>query len=164
MKRLLFLTLFLIGTTAIKAQDGFIGEIRLFAGNYPPRGWAFCNGQAMTVQQNAALFSILGCTYGGDCRTTFNLPDLRGRVPVGAGQGNNLTFHPLGQQWGHETVALTMSNSPVAIVPPVKVETSEDGTPISGAGPGMSQPFLVSPPSLGLNYIICLQGLYPVRE
>ena len=71
-------------------MDGTIGEIRMFAGNFAPRNWAFCAGQLLSISQNTALFSILGTTYGGNGQTTFGLPDLRGRVPVGAGTGPGL--------------------------------------------------------------------------
>ncbi|HCQ16454.1 MAG TPA: phage tail protein, partial [Cryomorphaceae bacterium] len=68
-------------------MDQMLGEVRIFAGNFAPRGWAFCAGQLLAISQNSALFSLLGTTYGGDGRTTFALPDLRGRAPIGVGQG-----------------------------------------------------------------------------
>ena len=91
------------------AQQGFLGEIRLFAGNFAPRSWAFCEGQLLAISQNTALFSILGTTYGGDGRTTFGLPDLRGRAPVSQGTGPGLSTHRLGQRGGteHETLNTT---------------------------------------------------------
>ncbi len=93
------------------AQEGyFIGEIRLFAGNFAPRGWAFCNGQLLSIAQNTALFSILGTTYGGDGRTTFALPDLRGRFGMQAGTGPGLSTRKLGQRFGLETNTLTTLN------------------------------------------------------
>lgn len=110
-KRLL-LALFFINVTPSMAQDGFIGEIRMFAGNFAPRGWAFCNGQLLPISQNAALFSILGTTYGGDGRTTFALPDLRGRAPIHAGNGPGLTDRRLGSKGGQETVTLTVTQMP----------------------------------------------------
>lgn len=85
-------------------MDGTIGEIRLFAGNFVPRGWAFCHGQLMSINQNSAAFSILGTTYGGDGRNTFGLPDLRGRVPVGQGAGPGLSRWSLGQKSGSEAM------------------------------------------------------------
>ena len=87
--------------------EPFLGEVIMFGGNFAPRNWAFCEGQLLLISQYSALFSILGTTYGGDGQTTFGLPDLRGRVPVGAGQGPGLTNRPLGQRSGQETVALT---------------------------------------------------------
>ncbi len=78
----------------------FIGEIMMFGGNFAPRGYAFCNGQLLSISENTALFSILGTTYGGDGRTTFGLPELRGRIPMHAGNGPGLTPRPLGQKTG----------------------------------------------------------------
>lgn len=89
-----------------------LGEIRMFAGNFAPRSWAFCNGQLMAISQNQALFSILGTTYGGDGRTTFALPDLRGRVPISPGQGAGLTDFRLGQRSGRNDVTFTVQNLP----------------------------------------------------
>src|SRR4051812_15498079 len=85
----------------------------MFAGNFAPRGWAFCNGQILPIAQNAALFSILGTTYGGNGTTTFGLPDLRGRVPVHQGQGPGLSQYDLGEQTGSEGVTLTINQVPV---------------------------------------------------
>ncbi|MHA2174882.1 MAG: phage tail protein, partial [Candidatus Hodarchaeales archaeon] len=87
----------------VASANPYLGEIILFAGNFAPRGWAFCDGQLLLISQNTALFSLLGITYGGDGRTTFALPDLRGRVPVHAGTGPGLTPRPLGQKGGSET-------------------------------------------------------------
>lgn len=78
-------------------MDPFLGTIAMFGFNFVPRGWAFCNGQIMSIQQNTALFSLLGTTYGGNGTTTFGLPDLRGRVPVGQGQGPGLSNYSIGQ-------------------------------------------------------------------
>jgi len=97
-------------------SDCFLGEIRMFAGNYNPEDWVLCNGQAMSVQQNQALFSLFGVTYGGDGVNTFNVPDLRGRVPVG--QGTNTTTNPpltartIGQTGGEESHTLTYGEMP----------------------------------------------------
>lgn len=90
-------------------SNPFIGEINMFAGNFAPRNWALCNGQLLPIASNSALFSILGTTYGGNGATTFGLPDLRGRVPMHAGNGPGLTFRPLGQKSGTENVTLTAS-------------------------------------------------------
>jgi microcystin-dependent protein len=93
--------------------DPFIGEIIMFAGNFAPRGWAFCDGQLLPISQNSALFSILGTTYGGDGRTTFALPDLRGRVPIHAGtSGPGLSYRNLGAKEGQEEMSLTVSQIP----------------------------------------------------
>jgi microcystin-dependent protein len=92
--------------------EPFIGEIILFAGNYAPAGWAFCNGQLLPISQNTALFSLLGTTYGGDGQTTFALPDLRGRTPIGSGSGPGLTSRALGERAGAETHTLTTAELP----------------------------------------------------
>jgi len=94
------------------AQEPFIGEIRWVGFNFAPRGWAPCDGQLLAISQNTALFSLLGTTYGGDGRTTFALPDMRGRVPVHKGQGPGLTNRDLGEAGGQESVALTTAQMP----------------------------------------------------
>ena len=172
--------------------EAYIGSIVLFAGNFAPRGWAFCQGQLLSISTNTALFSILGTTYGGNGQTTFALPDLRGRVPIGPGQGPGLTPVTLGQQAGSESVTLTVSQMPAhnhsvacdAAAADNAVPTNNyPGNPgsLSGAtlyGPtptatmapamisaaGGSQPFSVQQPYLGLNYIICLEGIFPSRN
>ena len=93
-------------------MDGNIAEIRLFAGTFAPRNWAFCAGQIMSIAQNNALFSLIGTYYGGDGRTSFGIPDLRGRVAVGAGTGPGLTPRVLGAQFGLEHTQLTLNNLP----------------------------------------------------
>ncbi len=87
--------------------EPFIAEIRMFAGTFSPRGWAFCDGQLLAISQNEALFSLLGTVYGGDGETTFGLPDLRGRIPIHVGTGPGLSPRPLGQKAGVENVTLT---------------------------------------------------------
>jgi len=86
-------------------QEPYIGEIMLFAGNFPPKGWAFCNGQILSIAQNSALFSILGTTYGGNGTTTFALPDLRSRVPVGIGQSPGLDNVEVGEKTNYQLMA-----------------------------------------------------------
>lgn len=93
-------------------MDNFIGQIILFAGNFDIKSYASCNGQLMSIAQNTALFSILGTTYGGDGRTTFALPDLRGRAPISQGQGPGLSNYTLGQVGGSETTTLITQNMP----------------------------------------------------
>ncbi len=93
-------------------SEPFIAEIRIFAGNFAPRGWAFCNGQLLPVSQNTALFSLIGTTYGGDGRTTTALPNLKGRAPMHPGRGPGLTARRLGQRGGVETVTLTEAQMP----------------------------------------------------
>jgi len=90
----------------------FIAEIRTFSFNFPPKGWAMCNGQLLSIQQNQALFSLLGTTYGGNGVTNFQLPDLRGRTPVHTGQGPGLPFVNLGQVGGEENHTLLITEMP----------------------------------------------------
>ena len=105
-------------------MDPFIGEIIMFGGNFAPRGWALCNGQLLSISQNSALFSILGTTYGGDGRTTFGLPDLRGRVSMHPGTGPGLSPRSLGQKGGAETETLTTSNMPSHTHPATAASTA----------------------------------------
>lgn len=90
----------------------YLGEIRLFAGNFQPRGWAFCDGRLLSIAQDSALFSLLGTIYGGDGQSTFGLPDLRGRVPLNQGQGPGLSSYTIGQAAGTQTVTLQTSQMP----------------------------------------------------
>lgn len=93
-------------------SDPFIGEIRMFGGNFPPRNWAFCNGQSLSISEYDALFALIGTTYGGDGQNTFGLPDLRGRIPVGEGSGPGLTPRVIGESAGTETVTLMQNQLP----------------------------------------------------
>jgi microcystin-dependent protein len=111
-KLLLVISVILLVTKFACAQEAFVGQIVLFAGNFEPRGWAFCDGRILPIAQNTALFSLLGTTYGGDGRTTFALPDLRGRVPVGRGQGPGLSDYTLGESAGEESVTLLATEMP----------------------------------------------------
>ncbi len=90
----------------------FVGQIFMFAGNFAPAGWAFCNGQLMPISENEVLFQLIGTTYGGDGQSTFAMPDLRGRLPVHQGQGGGLSSYILGQSGGTETVTLTTQQIP----------------------------------------------------
>lgn len=92
--------------------DPFVGEITIFAGNYAPQGWEFCDGQLLTISAHTALFSLLGTTYGGDGMTNFRLPDLRGRTPIGEGQGSGLSNRPLGSSGGEEAHSLNVDELP----------------------------------------------------
>jgi microcystin-dependent protein len=177
-------------------MEAFIGQITLFAGNFAPRGWAFCQGQLLSIAQNTALYSILGTTYGGDGRTTFALPDLQGRSPIQQGQGAGLSNYVLGQQGGNETVTLQNSQmpahnhslnvnntsgttgNPTNAYPgfAVNSETGSEFPVYDAAAPngtmnagviglnGGSEPHENRPPYLALNYIICLEGIYPSRN
>ena len=92
--------------------DPFVAEIRIFPFNFPPRGWAWCDGQLLPLSQNTALFSLLGTTYGGNGKSNFALPDLQGRAPMHPGQGPGLSLHDLGETGGSETVTLLESEIP----------------------------------------------------
>ncbi len=111
------------------SAEPFLASVDLWPCNFAPKGWAYCQGQLLPVSQNTALFSLIGNTYGGDGRTTFGLPDLRGRVPVGAGQGPGLSFYNLGQSSGTENVTLTINNMP-------QHTHNASGTVTPGAGTG----------------------------
>ncbi len=93
-------------------SDNFIGEIRMFGGNYAPMDWAFCNGQSMDINQNDVLYSLIGTTYGGDGQVKFNLPDLQGRLPLHMGSGPGLTPRVIGEKGGVEIVAVTEGTMP----------------------------------------------------
>ncbi len=109
---LLFLGLVLSSSNMNAQQEGFIGEIKMFGGTFAPRGWAFCDGQLLAISSNTALFSILGCQYGGDCRTTFALPDFRGRAAISAGRGPGLQNYPQASRGGSEFTTLTQAQLP----------------------------------------------------
>ena len=166
-------------------SEPFLGEIILFAGNFAPRGWAFCNGQILSIAQNTALFSILGTTYGGNGVTTFALPDLRGRVPVHPGQGPGLSQYDLGQVGGSETVTLSVNelpqhthrqpatnaeqttNRPNGALPArggVYGAVSDDSLLGPTTPAGGNQPHNNIQPYLALNYIIALEGIFPSRN
>lgn len=170
-------------------SDAYVGEIRMFAGDYAPQGWLPCDGRPLDISGNEVLFSLLSTTYGGDGRTNFNLPDLRGRLPIGMGQGQNpaLTNRPLGQSTGVEKVPLTEAHTPAhshsfAVGSAATSNSSAGGmvpaTPsdfnlyasnsnstldssVVQPAPGGSQAHNNVMPSLPISFIICLQGLYP---
>ena len=112
------------------AQEPLIGAIFMFAGNFAPRGYALCNGQTMSISQNAALFSILGTFYGGNGTTTFQLPNLQGRVPVGVGNGAGLTPISIGEVGGVQSVTLNASTMPIHThSATVTINAANDGRP-----------------------------------
>lgn len=164
-------------------QFGFIGEVKMFAGNFAPRGWALCEGQMLSISQHSALFSILGTTYGGDGRTTFALPDLRGRVPVGPGTGPGLSSYRMGQTGGTETNVVTVGNIPAMSygIPAYEASELKGGAIEKGAKAilttgseanstftntinGLGQSSNNLQPYLGMHYIICLTGTFPSRS
>ena len=112
--------------------DSYVGEIRMFGGRYAPPNWALCNGQILAVMDYQELFALIGSTYGGDGRTTFALPDLRGRVPIDQGHGTGLSSRVLGDRTGTETVALTVNQIPSHLHP---MQASSD--PVTGNDPVM---------------------------
>lgn len=196
-------------------MEGTIGEIRMFGGNFAPAGWQFCNGQPMSIAENTALFSLIGTIYGGDGQVTFNLPDLRGRVPVGTGQGPGLQFVDLGEMGGEEnhtlktlempahthtaqvaanasirvssaagtnsvpaagnSIAAMVTGSGRTATPVNAFNSSAPNTPlnpmsasvignmqVAEAGGGL--PHTNMQPSIALQYIICVEGIYPSRN
>jgi microcystin-dependent protein len=142
-------------------DDAFIGEIKLFAGNFPPQGYAVCDGSIMPISQNAALFSLLGTMYGGNGVTTFALPDLRGRVPMGVGQGPGLTRRDQGVPVGAETA--TQLTSPVVTSVQGEGVTPTTGLAVVPTPQTGNANVSTVPPALPLMYIICINGIYPSR-
>jgi len=183
-------------------MQGYLSEVRMFAGNFAPLGWGFCHGQLINISENDALFSLLGTTFGGDGQITFALPDLRSRVPVHPGQGPGLSNYELGQTGGAETVTLTANNignhtHPVTGTAGIVSANGDGQTPIAinnfpaGNGEaiysnssenifmapaslsnltvapqtqGGNEPMNLLQPFLAINFIICLQGVYPSRN
>ena len=171
-------------------SEPFIAEIRIFAGNYAPSGWAFCDGQIMPISQNTALFSLIGTTYGGDGRSTYGLPNLQGRTPMHSGTGPGLTPRRLGQQGGRESVSLTEAQIPnhshtsKASSKPATENKASPGHSLGGSiggdvwssqnpdafldktaisAEGGNQAHNNMQPFLAMNFIIALVGLYPTR-
>ena len=162
-------------------SEAYIGEVRMFAGNFAPQGWALCNGQLIPIAENEALFALLGTVYGGDGQSNFALPDLQGRAPM-----HFSPTHPLGQKAGTETVTLSQAQMPVHThVPNANPNTAESGSPANNVWAktavtsftanapdtamnphslgvmGGNQPHENMMPSLAISYIICLYGVYP---
>ncbi len=170
----------------------FLGMIALFGFNFPPRGWAICNGQLLSISQNSALFALLGTIYGGNGVTTFGLPDLRGRVPLGVGQGPGLSNYVQGQVGGTENTTLVAANLP-AHTHTVNASTdiasvgSPAGNSLGASARGGITPYVVGnanqvamgattssvgsntainnmQPYLTMNYCIALEGIFPSRD
>lgn len=178
------------------SPESYIGSISMFAGDFAPKGWALCKGQLLPVAQYQALFSILGTIYGGDGRTTFALPNLCGRVPLGPGNGPGLTPRTIGESSGAETVTLlptqipphshliqattnaASTNNPngnfLATTTDSSGGTTIDSYANAGANTtlnpqsisvvGGGQPHENMQPYLAINFIICLEGVYPSRN
>jgi microcystin-dependent protein len=172
-------------------MDPFVGEIRVVGFNFAPTGWAQCNGQLLPISQNTALFSLLGTYYGGDGKSTFALPNLVGNVPVHQGQGQGLSEYFLGEETGTPTVTLLQTEIPVhthgllarsdpaelqAPAPDRSMAASTAGFAYNTSAPnvnlafqaasitGGSQPHNNYMPSLVLNYVIAMQGVFPPRQ
>lgn len=177
-------------------MEGTIATIYMFAGNFAPRSWAFCQGQLLSIAENQALFSLIGTIYGGDGVTTFALPDFRGRVPVGVGDGPGLSDYVEGQSGGAEQTTMTVAQMPAhthTVTPQVAVSTGNgttdepDSNVLAGTSSptyaaagsangklagvsatetpaGGSQPFGIIQPYLAMNFVICLEGIYPSRS
>jgi len=164
----------------------FIGEIRMFGGNFAPVGWTFCNGQLLAISENDAPFTLIGTTYGGDGQTTFALPDLRGRIPIHVGQGAGLSNRVLAESAGVESVTLTTQQIPShAHLPTCKNASGNQAGPGNGVWAqttlnpytaananalmnqasilqaGSSQPHDNMMPFLCVNFIISLDGIFP---
>jgi len=170
-------------------MDPFVAEIRIFPFNFPPKGWAFCDGQILPLSQNTALFSLLGTTYGGDGKSNFALPNMQGNVPMHPGQGPGLSLHDLGETGGSDTVSLLESEIPSHAHSLVAsgndgTERTPNGQLLAGgvgisayqipgaltqlsdnalAPAGGDQPHNNMQPYLTLNFCIALQGVYPPR-
>lgn len=170
-------------------MDAYLGEIRIFGGNYAPQGWAFCNGQLLPISGNEALYSLLGTTYGGNGQNSFALPDLRGRLPLHLGQSTSGRHYLLGERGGTEQVTLSETQLPAHTHQAHGTATGSVGnpsnaywgtasggnayakaTPNTAMAPqalstmGNNQPHDNMMPSLGLSFIIAVQGLYPPRS
>ncbi len=173
--------------------EPFIGEIRMFAGSFAPRGWAMCDGQVLAIAQNNALFALLGTTFGGDGRTVFALPDQRGRIPIHAGTGPGLSSRSFGERGGTETVALSSGELPAHDHPAMGLDDGGGLTGPSGAAPAITadntygrpideppnlvdmNPGAIAPtggdqahnnvqPFLCVNFIVALIGIFPSRN
>jgi len=168
-------------------SEAYLGEIRMFGGNYAPQGWAPCDGRLVSIAENDALYALLGTLYGGDGVTTFGLPDLRGRLPIGMGQGPGLSPRPQGQRTGVENVTLTTAQTPAhthafaaggassSASPQGLVPSAATGFSFYAAAPsdatwlnpgtvqtvGGGQPHDNVMPSLAVGFIIALEGIFP---
>ena len=167
----------------------YIGEIRMFGGNFAPAGWAFCQGQLLAISENETLFNLIGTTYGGDGQSTFALPDMRGRLPIHMGQGGGLSNYVLAQTGGTENVTLTTSQIPQhnhiltvsssaasASTPQGNIVAnatsnlyirdipSDTMNPGSVGSAGGSQPHTNIMPFLCVSFIISLFGIFPTQS
>lgn len=172
-------------------MEGTLAVIWMFASNFAPRNWAYCDGQLLPISQNTALFSLIGTIYGGDGRTTFQLPEMRGRVPMHAGTGPGLSTRPLGQRSGLENVTLTVAQMPQHSHPTAIAVTNQSGEEDNPAGQiisnhskafgedaslgqnlggvtagnaGSSTSHTNLQPYMAVHFVICIAGLFPSRN
>lgn len=175
-------------------MDPYVGEIRLFAGNYAPIGWALCDGSVMYIQQNPALFTIIGNTYGGDAKTTFALPNLLGKAPMGQGSGPGLTPRAFAAKVGEKTQTLSLDQIPNHTHVPKASSATTNGVadpsnavwgakgnipasnrayaadansamnPLALSPVGGGQPHNNMQPFVALNFIIALEGVFPPKS
>jgi len=186
----ILIVLVLLAILAGSAQaEPFLGQIQIVGFLFEPKGWAFCNGQLLPISQNTALFSLLGTYYGGDGVTTFALPDLRGRMAIGQGQGRGLQYYVMGEVGGEEQVTITLSEMPAHTHRAMASSMPSNETTVGGNVWGTTSVFLYSsgspsaamnglaigstggglphenrPPYLVMNFIIAVQGIYPARN
>ncbi len=182
-------------------EDQYLANVTIFAGTFAPRGWAFCQGQLISIAENSALFALIGTIYGGDGQVTFALPDLRSRVAIHAGQAPGFSNYELGQAAGVESVTLVTGQLPphthafvsISGAPTVNTTAGTVSDPtnavpalVSGtnayaaastgnvmatftcntntAVTGQNQPFAIQSPYLAMNYVICMEGIFPSRN
>lgn len=183
-------------------MEGTLAEIRMFGGNFNPRGWMFCNGQLLSIAQWTAVFALVGTVYGGDGQVTFGLPDLRGRIPLGTGNGAGLSPVVLGEMAGSPTQTLALSQLPShnhLVSGSITMQVNNDSKGLTDdatnarfglpATPnifssatdalvsmapmshtlttgfmGSNTPVSTTPPYLGINFIICVEGIFPSRN
>ena len=158
-------------------RNDYVGTVKLFAGSCPPDGWMICDGRILKVRDYVDLFTIIGNTYGGNGRTTFAIPDMRGRVPAGAGTGENLRPRSLGEKFGSETISIKVNQIPIVTTDDLgnvltnyseaEVDEESKSRVVTSSMKGRrnisieSKPIDSSQPSLCMNYIICYRGEYP---
>lgn len=183
-------------------MEGYISEVRMFAGNFAPRSWAFCDGSLQSIANNTALFALVGTTYGGDGQNTFGLPDLRSRVPIHTGQGPGLSNYVLGEMGGSENItliasnvgghthavtgnagvaaatgdgqtAVAVNNFPAGNGDPIYSTTTDNsnmaaaslsGITVAVQTPSGASPISTLQPYQAMNFIICVEGIFPSRN
>ena len=179
-------------------MDGTLAEIRMFAGNFAPRGWMLCNGQLLPISQWTAVFALVGTIYGGNGQTTFGVPDFRGRLAIGTGSGPGLPAMTVGEMAGTPTTTLTTNNLPAhnhQVTGNINISANNDtqnstdptGRRLAAAAAytnqaaelvnmqplginlpttiaGSNQPFSIEQPYTGMNFIFCVEGVFPSRD